>query len=245
LENEIQIAADPVDPVMTDIPQPSINQERSFFRESLETILLIIAIYTFVNLATARFVVDGPSMRPNFHTDEYIIVSRMSYVMGNIHRGDVVVFHYDENSDYIKRVIGLPGETVTIRSGRVYINGELLDEPYIEYPYSENYCRGNIPSERCEWVVPDDSYFVLGDNRNSSKDSQDADVGFIERDRIVGRALVRYWPVRQWEWLSDPSYPDLDAIMPTSMPTNTPIPTTTPSDNPYLPYQYQYEDQYH
>jgi signal peptidase I len=238
LENEIQIAATPVEDVLTDIPQPRIRQERSFMRESLETILLIIAIYTFVNLATARFVVDGPSMRPNFHTNQYIIVSRMSYILGDLHRGDVVVFHYDENSDYIKRVIGLPGETVTIRNGRVYINGDLLDEPYIEYPYNESFCRGNLPNERCEWVVPEDSYFVLGDNRNSSKDSQDSDVGAIQRDRIVGRALIRYWPVEEWDWIGRPAYEDQNVPMPTPLPTNTPAPTRDAVEDAYEYYPY-------
>jgi signal peptidase I len=209
---------------LTDVPQPKIRQRRSFAREMVETILLIAAIYAFVNLATARFVVDGHSMLPNFDTDQFIIVSRLAYVLGDPQRGDVVVFHYplQYERDFIKRVIGLPGETVTILDGRVYIDGKLLEEPYIA-----NFCR----SKSCdgEWYVGPEQYFVLGDNRGASKDSQD--FGPVDRKYIVGRAFVRYWPPKDWGLIKHWKYSGSGAPLPTLTPTLTPSITPTPDPN--------------
>jgi signal peptidase I len=210
----------PVDEVLTDVPQPQLRQEPSFIRELVETILLIAAIYAFVNLATARFVVDGHSMLPNFTTNQFIIVSRLSYILGDPQRGDVVVFHYPEqpNRDFIKRVIGMPGETVNIQDGRVYIDGRLLDEPYID-----KFCRGK--SCDGEWIIGPDQYFVLGDNRGASKDSQD--FGAVDRKFIIGRAFVRYWPPSDWGLITHHRYDGNGAPLPTITPTYTPTATPT------------------
>ncbi len=183
--------------------------------------LLIAVIYTFVNLATARFVVDGHSMLPNFDTDQFIIVSRLSYIIGEPERGDVVVFHYplQDDRDFIKRIIGLPGEKVTIHDSRVYINGNLIDEPYIE-----NWCRGK--SCDGEWQIGEDEFFVLGDNRGASKDSQD--FGPVGREYLVGRAFVRYWPPSDWGLIKHWKYGQNGASLPTMTPTPTPSHTPTP-----------------
>jgi signal peptidase I len=221
----------PTEEILTDVPQPRIRQGRSFARELIETLLLIGAIYAFVNLATARFVVDGHSMLPNFTTDQFIIVSRLSYILSDPQRGDVVVFHYplEPDRDFIKRIIGLPGETVTILEGRVYINGKLLDEPYID-----NFCRGK--SCDGEWVVPAHNYFVLGDNRSASKDSQD--FGPVDRKFIVGRAFVRYWPPSDWGLIQHWKFNGEGAPMPTVTPTFTPTATLPPElVTPTVPYQ--------
>jgi signal peptidase I len=217
----------PADGAPIEAPRPRIRQERSFLREVVETILLIVGIYAFVNLASARFVVDGHSMLPNFDTDQFIIVSRLSYILGDPQRGDVVVFHYPKQSDrdFIKRVIGLPGETVTIQEGRVYIDNKLIEEPYIE-----DFCRGH--SCDGEWVIGEDEYFVLGDNRGASKDSQD--FGPVERKYIVGRALIRYWPLSEIDIISRPSFSG-DGPPP---PVLTPTPTFDPRDVQEPSYQY-------
>lgn len=202
---------------------PRLRRSGGFVREILETLLLIAAIYAFVNLATARFVVDGHSMLPNFTSDQFIIVSRLTYLVNEPARGDVVVFHYPLQSDrdFIKRVIGLPGETIDILQGRVYVNGKLLDEPYID-----KFCRGT--SCDGEWIVGPDQFFVLGDNRGESKDSQD--FGPVDRKFIVGRAFVRYWPPSEWELVHHPRY-DLSTaeIMPTLTPTSVSTPQGTPA----------------
>lgn len=211
--------------IRTGVPQPRLRQGRSFAREMLETLLLIAAIYAFVNLATARFVVDGHSMLPNFTTDQFIIVSRLSYILGDPQRGDVVVFHYPNqpDRDFIKRVIGRPGDQVTILEGRVYINGELLEEPYID-----DFCRGK--SCDGEWTIGPDEFFVLGDNRGASKDSQD--FGPVERKYIVGRAFVRYWPPQDWGIIEHWSYGQSGMPLPTMTPTPTQTPTPTPTPLP-------------
>ena len=221
--------------ILSGVPQPTIHPGRSFLHELIETALLIAAIYAFVNLATARFVVDGNSMLPNFNTDQFIIVSRLSYIVGEPQRGDVVVFHYPLQSDrdFIKRVIGLPGETVTILEGRTYIDGKLIEEPYIQ-----NFCR----AKSCdgEWTVGPDQVFVLGDNRGSSKDSQD--FGPVDRKYIVGRAFVRYWPPSDWgliqHWDYDGNGAPLPTMTPTSPPTSTPDALTTlePGVSPVGPF---------
>lgn len=201
------------------MPKPEIRQGRSFLRELFETVVLIAAIYAFVNLATARFVVDGRSMLPNFNTDQFIIVSRLSYILGDPKRGDVVVFHNpaDQTHDFIKRVIGLPGETVTIWDGRIYVDGERLEEPYIQ-----NFCRGTVCDST--WEIGPDEYFVLGDNRSSSRDSHN--FGPISRDLLVGRAFVRYWPPSDWAVITHPSYDSSGVLLPalTLPPPDTDVP---------------------
>lgn len=198
----------------SELPRPRLVRRNSFLREVIETLVLVVAIYTLVNLSTARFVVEGSSMEPNFHTGEYVIVSRLAYIMGEPERGDVVVFHYDvENKrDFIKRVIGLPNEQIEINEGRLYVNGLLLDEPYVM-----DYCRRSFCPNRT-WQLEDDEYFVLGDNRNSSQDSHD--FGPIKRNQIIGKAWVRYWPLEDFQII-----PHHDYGLPDELPDPTPAPT--------------------
>lgn len=203
------------------VPGPSLSQRQGFLRELFETLLLVIAIYAVVNLSTARFVVDGRSMQPNFQTDDFVIVSRLAYIMGEPERGDVVVFHYDEagQRDFIKRIIGLPGELVEMTEGQIYIDGEPIAEPYVL-----ELCRTVTCRDR-EWQLGEDEYFVLGDNRNASQDSHD--FGPIKRSQIVGKAWIRYWPPESWDII-----PDYDYGEPPILPTPTPTPTELPGDIP-------------
>jgi signal peptidase I len=204
------------------VARPTLESKGGLLKEAIETLLLVIAIYTIVNLSTARFVVEGRSMEPNFFTDEFIIVSRLAYVVGEPERGDVIVFHYDEESgrDFIKRIIGLPGDHIQMKEGKVYVNGVVLNEPYVERLCSTVTCRDR------EWYVPEGQYFVLGDNRNSSQDSHD--FGPINKDQIVGRAWIRYWPPSSWGFIP---HHDYDTDIPET-PLPTPIPSPTPTDLP-------------
>lgn len=163
-----------------------------FLRDIVETILLITVIYTLVNLATARFVVDGRSMQPTFMGGQFLIVSRVNYMLGSPQRGEIIVFEYplDPTQDYIKRVIGLPGDTVKFLGTQVYINDVLLDEPYINEPCTFQKCPD------MSWTLGEDEYFFMGDNRNHSEDSRV--FGPVSRQYIVGEALVRYWPISDW-----------------------------------------------
>ena len=167
---------------------PAPSRLRLLLREILETILLTAIIYAAVNFATGRFRVEGDSMQPNLHPEQYVLVDKVSYRLGQPRRGDIVVFQYPlaTERDFIKRVIGLPGETVTVTGGAVSINGQPLNEPYIAAP----------PTYNNTWTLGPDQYFVLGDNRNNSSDSHNW--GPLNRQYLIGRAVFVYWPPDGW-----------------------------------------------
>ncbi len=176
------------------LPRPRLRQ-RGFIYEIIETLFLIAAIYALVDLASVRFYVDGPSMEPSFFTGQRIIVSRVSYLWGEPERGDIIVFESpdDPQADppLIKRLIGLPGDTVEVRDTLVYVNGAPLDEPYfVNAPCSASNCPDN------SWQLGPDQYFVMGDNRNRSRDSRR--FGPVSRQHLIGEALIRYWPPADW-----------------------------------------------
>lgn len=134
--------------------------------------------------------VKGPSMEPTLYEGQILIVSKLNYRIGTPKRGDIVVLSDDlEHKDLIKRVIGIPGNNVAIRDGFVYIDGELLEEDYINVPTYENGFE--------ESKVPEDKYFVLGDNRPESRDSRSDSLGFVDRKNIMGKAVFRLWPLNK------------------------------------------------
>ncbi len=165
-------------------------------REIVETVLLTAAIFLLVNAATGRFRIEGQSMEPNLHDGEYVLIDKVSYMLHPPERGDVIVFVPPNNErDYIKRVIGLPGDTVEIHGGQVYVNGVALDEPYLH-----NKTNADMPSR----VVEAGRYFVMGDNRNNSSDSRA--FGAITPQSIVGRAWLVYWPPSDWSTVPHHTY---------------------------------------
>ena len=169
-----------------------IAAERSAFtafRTWLRDILFALVTAVFIVVFVIQPVkVEGTSMQPRLVDQERIFVNRFIYRFADIQRGDVVVFWYprDPAKSFIKRVVGVPGDTVEIRRGAVSVNGSEILEPYLksEYRDHESYRRT---------VVPPDHYFVLGDHRNSSNDSRNW--GFVPRDLIYGKAIFSYWPV--------------------------------------------------
>lgn len=167
-------------------PQPS--RWRVFLREMVETVLLAVVLFLVINLLTARVRVDGPSMEPSYYHNNRVVVSKVSYLLGDIERGDVIVFPAPPNpeEDYIKRVIGLPGDQILVQNGVVFINGEALVEPYISAPPINN---------MRTTTVPEDSVFVMGDNRNVSSDSRSW--GPLPIEDIIGKAVFVYWPLDQ------------------------------------------------
>lgn len=158
---------------------------RGFFRETLETLVLAGLLFLLINSFTARIRVDGPSMEPSFYHNNYVIVSRLSYSFGEIERGDVIVFPFPRNpeEDYIKRVVGLPGDTVEVVDGVVYVNETEIIEPYI---------LASPTRELSPRVVSDGMVFVMGDNRNNSSDSREW--GPLAVEDILGKAVFVYWP---------------------------------------------------
>lgn len=147
------------------------------------------------------YIVDGPSMKPNFHTGERLIVNKILYDMRTPQRGEVVVFHATPDKDFIKRVIALPGETVKVQGDEVYINGQLLDEPYLKEVVEQakqsgkSYNDLNWPESK----VPEGAVFVMGDNRSDSTDSRM--IGPVAFDKIVGRAEIVFWPIVDMQWI--------------------------------------------
>jgi signal peptidase I len=180
---------------------PPRRRRFAAWRGVLETAVLALAIFLGIRLAVQNFKVEGESMVPTLHDGEYIIVNKLAYAFGSPHRGDIVVFRavpaLQPDRDFIKRVIGLPGETVAVHGGTVYINGRGLKEPYIsELPDYTFKAR----------VVPKDEYFVLGDNRNNSFDSSRwPSTPWLARKYIIGKALVAYWPPSDVTWFRSPS----------------------------------------
>ncbi len=166
----------------------------TFLTETLQTIILAIVLYFLIDSVIARVRVENISMLPTLQPGEFIIVNKMAYKLGEIKGGDIVVFHFpqDPREDYIKRVIGVPGDTITVENGKVLVNNRPLTEPYISAP----------PQYTGTWTVPEDKLFVLGDNRNQSSDSHSW--GFVPLENLVGKALVIYWPLDQFKILSQP-----------------------------------------
>lgn len=180
------------------LPRPSIwRKVGSALRELIETLILTLVIFLVIRFAVQNFRIEGSSMEPNFHDGQYLFVNKLIYMFQPPQRGDVVVFVPPNSSsrDFIKRVIGLPGERVEIRSGTVFINGEPLIENYPLNPGS--YSSGPI-------VVPPDEYFVLGDNRNYSSDSHSW--GTVPIKKIIGKAWFSYWPPQTIGFIPDYTY---------------------------------------
>lgn len=186
-------ALPPVDEAFSTSAEQQPSRIWSVIREIIETILLAGIIWLAVNFATARYVVDGQSMEPNLHTGQFLIVSRLAYRFGSPQRGDIIVFDFPGNpgDDYVKRIIGLPGDTVLIDNNQVFVNDTLLNEPYLP---PDDYTTGTG-----RWVVPEGSFFVMGDNRAHSSDSRAW--GLLTKDRIIGKAWISYWPPETWGFL--------------------------------------------
>jgi signal peptidase I len=172
-------------------PSQTDNWKR-FILDILETVILAVILYFGINAISARVRVDGLSMNPTLQHGEYVLVSRLTYRTGEPERGDIIVFSFpvDQKQDLIKRVIGLPGETVSIRNGEVLINGVKLEEPYI----------AQSPVYNGTWTVSAGELFVLGDNRNDSKDSHQW--GLLPIENIIGKALLIYWPPPEWKLIN-------------------------------------------
>jgi signal peptidase I len=166
----------------------------SFLLETLQTIVLAIVLYFLIDTVIARVRVENISMLPTLQPGEFILVDKISYHFKEADIGDIVVFHYPQNprEDYIKRVIGLPGDHVKISNQHVFVNDRMLTEAYLAAE----------PTYEGEWDVPEDAIFVLGDNRNQSSDSHSW--GFVPKENLIGKALLIYWPLGELKLLTQP-----------------------------------------
>lgn len=170
------------------------EKKKSWIRDLAELIITLIIVYAIsmliVTYVGQRTIVDGPSMQNTLQDGDNLIVNKIGYRFSDPERFDIIVFDYlyEENTEYIKRIIGLPGETVQIIDGTIYINGDELEENFGK----EEMVNAGIAAVPIE--LGEDEYFVLGDNRNHSKDSRDPLVGKVKRSQIVGKAWIRIWP---------------------------------------------------
>ncbi len=167
------------------------NVVKEFFHILFYIVLVLFTAYIINHYIIQRTKVIGVSMETTLYEDDNLLVDRLSYHISKLKRFDIIVFPMEDNNVYyIKRIIGMPGETVQIKDGNIYINGELLNEDFGKESIDSGY--EGIAIEPI--VVGEDEYFVLGDNRNHSTDSRDETVGNIPRDIIIGKAWLRLWP---------------------------------------------------
>lgn len=166
------------------VSAPKSNGLGLWVRDIVISAAVSILIITFLYQPVR---VEGTSMLPRLEDHDRLFINKFVYRISSIHRGDVVVFHYprDPEKSYIKRVIGLPGDRISIERGRVYLNGRLQREPYVPDEYRDLRSMAEI-------VVPEDSYFMMGDHRSISSDSRE--FGPVDRDLIYGKAVFVYWP---------------------------------------------------
>lgn len=159
--------------------------------EWAKTLILALVMGFIITLFTVPTVVSGESMQPTLESKDYLIINKVAYKLDDPKRGDVVVFNTElpkeegGNKNLVKRIIGLPNEHLVIESGRVYIDGDLIKEPYLDGMYTD----GNI-----DIIIPQGYYFTMGDNRMISRDSRDQSIGVIKEDEIVGRISMRLYP---------------------------------------------------
>lgn len=163
---------------------------KSTIRDIFTTFLIAVVVFFFLQATIQVSIINGSSMEPDLHDGQRLIINKAVYFFDDPEHGDIVVFQPPENrstTPFIKRIIGLPGDSIEIIDGQVLVNGESLYEPYIKEP----------PGYRVEkLVVPQDSYFVLGDNRNLSNDSHSG--WTVSRSQIIGKAWVSIWPPPLW-----------------------------------------------
>jgi len=208
-------------PVLKPPPPPrrelsSARRLMNVVREALLTVALVVVVFFASRQVVQNVEVQGHSMDTTLETNELILVDTLSYKLHPPRRGDIIILHppvaavTDGNSeDYVKRVIGLPGDTVQVRHGTVYINGKALSEPYLTQSHTYNWPLEGAGGAQ---TVPPGKLFVLGDNRDISFDSHEwrtltgAPAPWLAEDRVIGRAMIAYWPLKDFHLFSAPIF---------------------------------------
>jgi len=180
------------------------EKEKNELWEWTKALLIAFAIAAFIRyFLFTPIVVDGDSMMPTLENGDRMIVNKFSYKIGEPERFDIVVFHAPKQKDYIKRVIGLPGDYVEYKDDQLYINGEAIDEPYLD-AYKAQISEGNLTGDFSLKdidpsldVIPEGHVFVMGDNRRFSKDSRH--IGIVDQKEIIGNTSIIFWPLNEIE----------------------------------------------
>lgn len=182
-----------------------IKRAVAAFFDFLQGIVVVLALLVMVYLfIMSPQEINGASMEPNFHNGEFILTNKILYKFRPPRRGEVIIFKSPANKevDYIKRIIGLPGDNVCLRSNSFYVNDQKVEEPYLA-PNTPIFGASYLAENQCT-VVPPGSYFVAGDNRPHSSDSRE--FGPIAENDFIGTAIFRYWPFSQMGPIPHPSY---------------------------------------
>lgn len=167
---------------------------KEFFKDTIKYIILIIVVLLLALYVVSLQQVVGPSMQPNFNSNDVVILDKIGYRFKSVDRGDVVSVYYADTKYLIKRVIGLPGENIEYRNNDLYINGVLTEENYLpEDIVTENFSLSSLGYSS----IPNDYYLVIGDNREDSLDSRDPKVGLIPKKNIIGQVRLRIWPLNK------------------------------------------------
>ena len=182
----------------------NMAKKKSEIWEWIKALLIAVGLAFVIRyFFLAPIVVDGESMMPTLNDKDRMIVNKIGYVVGEPERFDIIVFHAPEEKDYIKRIIGLPGDTIEYKNDILYVNGEPVDEPYLD-EFKEEYKEQNLDGTLTESftladklgqeTVPEGHLFVMGDNRRESKDSRH--IGFVSMDDVIGKTSIIYWPIK-------------------------------------------------
>lgn len=184
--------------------------KKRYFRKIIPVVLLAIALaFIFRSFLFASYIVDGESMQPTLYDGNLLMVNKIVYDLKDVDRFDVIVFHANEEYDYVKRVIGVPGDEIEYKDDKLYINGQFVKEEFLEpfkkmndkKPYTNNF---TLEENTGEKQVPDGKLFVMGDNREASLDSRK--FGFVSVHQLVGKVDIKYWPISQVQLSFENSY---------------------------------------
>ena len=161
---------------------------KEFIIDSIKLIFFIIVVLLIAIYVIGLQQIVGSSMKPTLNNQDIVLLDKLSYRFKNVKRGDIISFYYADSKFLVKRVIGLPGESIEYVNGKLFVDGSKVDEPYLNNIVTEGFSFSKIP---------DDMFFVLGDNRSDSLDSRDEKVGLIQKGDIIGKAVFRIWPLNK------------------------------------------------
>lgn len=166
---------------------------KEFIKDTFKYIVLIIVVLIIAIYVVGLQQVVGPSMEPTFTSNDVLILDKITYRFKEVKRKDIISFYYADSKYLIKRVIGLPGDYVEYKNNVLYINGEAVEETYLQGVTTDDFSLKDLGYD----VIPDDMYLVLGDNRENSQDSRDSKVGLVKRTDIIGKVRFRIWPLNK------------------------------------------------
>ena len=179
-------------------------------KEWLIAIIIAVLLLFLVNTFLIKsYTVSGLSMYPTLNNKDKVIVSKISKSLNHLDSGDVIVFHENKKNDFIKRLIGKPGDQIEYKNDRLYINKHYIKEPYLTYNkkmndsgdnLTENFNVSDIKGSKNKMTIPKDKYLVLGDNRANSIDSRSSEVGLVSEKQIVGKVILRFWPFNNMKY---------------------------------------------